>query len=149
MIELPTGTVTFVFTDIEGSTALLHELGDRSVPVLDAHGKILRRAIADGGGVEVSTAGDSFFASFPSATGAMAAAGAAPPARGAPARPPARAAPPPPPPGGGGGAGRGGGPRPPRPPPPPPQTPPPPPRRRPPRPPDRVVVLHGASGRHR
>jgi predicted ATPase/class 3 adenylate cyclase len=77
MAELPTGTVTFLFTDIEGSTALLHELGDRSLSVLDAHGAILRRAIAEGGGIEVSTAGDSFFASFPSAAGALAAAVAA------------------------------------------------------------------------
>ena len=78
MPQLPTGTVTFLFTDIEGSTRLLQELGDRYVPaVLDAHADIIRRAIARGGGVEVATEGDSFFASFPTPTGAVEAAVAA------------------------------------------------------------------------
>jgi predicted ATPase/class 3 adenylate cyclase len=74
MAELPTGTVTFLFTDIEGSTRLLQELGDEYVAVQDGHCQILRRAIAGGGGVEVSTEGDSFFAAFPTAEGAVRAA---------------------------------------------------------------------------
>jgi predicted ATPase/class 3 adenylate cyclase len=64
MPELPTGTVTFLFTDIQGSTALLHELGDRYAAVLDEHAQIMRRAIAESGGVEVGTEGDSFFVAF-------------------------------------------------------------------------------------
>jgi predicted ATPase/class 3 adenylate cyclase len=71
MTALPTGTVTFLFTDIEGSTRLLQELGERYVAVRDAHHAIIREAIAAGGGVEVSTEGDSFFAVFPSPTGAL------------------------------------------------------------------------------
>ena len=62
--RLPTGTVIFLFTDIEGSTRLLQDLGDRYGEVRDAHAAILRRAIRDGHGVEVSTEGDSFFAAF-------------------------------------------------------------------------------------
>src|SRR5262245_44091837 len=73
MTRLPTGTVTFLFTDIEGSTRLLHELGEGYVPVRDAHHAILRGAIAAGGGTEVSTEGDSFFAVFPTPAGALAA----------------------------------------------------------------------------
>jgi predicted ATPase/class 3 adenylate cyclase len=76
-MELPTGTVTFLFTDIEGSTRLLQELGDRYAAVRDAHAGILRRAIREGGGVEVGTGGDSFFAAFASAAGAVRAAVAA------------------------------------------------------------------------
>jgi class 3 adenylate cyclase len=49
--RLPTGTVTFLFTDIEGSTRLLQDLGDRYGAVRDEHAAILRRAIRDGGGV--------------------------------------------------------------------------------------------------
>jgi predicted ATPase/class 3 adenylate cyclase len=77
MAKLPTGTVTFLFTDIEGSTKLLQELGDRYRAVRDEHVAILRRAIAGGGGVEVSTGGDSFFVAFPSPAGAVRAAVAA------------------------------------------------------------------------
>jgi class 3 adenylate cyclase len=62
--RLPTETVTFLFTDIEGSTRLLQDLGDRYGAVRDEHAATLRRAIRDGGGVEVSTEGDSFFAAF-------------------------------------------------------------------------------------
>src|SRR6266540_4028289 len=77
MAELPTGTVTFLFTDIEGSTRLLQELGDRYSAVRDEHAAILRRAIDEGGGAEVSTEGDSFFAAFAGPVGAVRAAVAA------------------------------------------------------------------------
>jgi predicted ATPase/class 3 adenylate cyclase len=74
MALLPTGTVTFLFTDIEGSTQLLRELGPDYGPVQTDHMKIMRAAIAGGGGAEIRTEGDAFFAVFPSATGAVAAA---------------------------------------------------------------------------
>ena len=64
MPELPTGTVTFLFTDIEGSTRLLQEIGERYTDALDEHADILRGAITAAGGVEVGTYGDSFFAVF-------------------------------------------------------------------------------------
>jgi predicted ATPase/class 3 adenylate cyclase len=76
--DLPTGTVTFLYTDIEGSTRLLHELGpDAYSRVLDEHRFLLRDAFAAHGGVEVDTQGDAFFAAFPTAEGAAAAALAA------------------------------------------------------------------------
>jgi predicted ATPase/class 3 adenylate cyclase len=62
--RLPEGTVTFVFTDIEGSTRLLSEFGEAYRAIEDAHARILRRAIDASGGTEVSTEGDSFFAVF-------------------------------------------------------------------------------------
>ncbi|MFN2589628.1 MAG: adenylate/guanylate cyclase domain-containing protein, partial [Actinomycetota bacterium] len=74
MRDLPTGTVTFLFTDIEGSTKLLRRLGDRYGDVIADHGRILREAIAHGEGTEVGTEGDAFFAVFTSPTGAIAAA---------------------------------------------------------------------------
>ncbi len=78
MGELPTGTVTFLFTDIEGSTRLLQELGpDVYRGAQDRHAEILRRTITGGGGTEIRTEGDAFFAVFPTATGALAAAVAA------------------------------------------------------------------------
>ncbi len=77
MPSLPVGTVTFLFTDIEGSTRLVQELGSRFREVLEAHHGILRRAISAQRGVEVSTEGDAFFAVFPSATDAVRAAIAA------------------------------------------------------------------------
>jgi class 3 adenylate cyclase len=77
MTDLPTGTVTFLFTDIEGSTGLLQTLGDRYAAVLDEHAAIIRRAVAEGGGVEVSTHGDAFFAVFRGPAGAAGAAVAA------------------------------------------------------------------------
>ena len=61
---LPTGQVTFLFTDIEGSTRLLRELGDRFSPLLEDHQRILREAFDAGGGVEVHTAGDGFMVAF-------------------------------------------------------------------------------------
>jgi predicted ATPase/class 3 adenylate cyclase len=73
--ELPRGTVTFLFTDIEGSTRLLHELGAaRYAAVLDAHRRVVREACARQDGVEVDTQGDAFFVAFPTALGALAAA---------------------------------------------------------------------------
>jgi class 3 adenylate cyclase len=60
--ELPTGTVTFLFTDIEGSTRLLQELGEGFRRMQDQHAEIVRKAIAEGDGIEVRTEGDSFFA---------------------------------------------------------------------------------------
>ena len=71
---LPIGTVTFLFTDIEGSTRLLTALGSEYEEVLAAHARILRKAIAAHGGVEVGTEGDAFFAAFPSAIEAVRAA---------------------------------------------------------------------------
>jgi predicted ATPase/class 3 adenylate cyclase len=70
--KLPSGTVTFVFTDIEGSTQLLHELGsERYADVLADHRRLLRGAFGRHGGVEVDTQGDAFFYAFPSAQGAV------------------------------------------------------------------------------
>jgi predicted ATPase/class 3 adenylate cyclase len=77
MTDLPTGTVTFLFTDIEGSTGLLQTLGDRYPAVLDEHAAILRKAVAEAGGVEVSTHGDAFFVVFTSPAAAVRAALAA------------------------------------------------------------------------
>jgi predicted ATPase/class 3 adenylate cyclase len=74
MAELPTGTVTFLFTDIEGSTRLLHELGDAYADVLAEHRRVLRNAFAEHGGAEVDTQGDAFFVAFARATDAVAAA---------------------------------------------------------------------------
>src|SRR5919206_97301 len=77
MNALPHGTVTFVFTDIEGSTRLLHELGDEYTAALAEHRRILRDAFLARGGVEVDTQGDGMFFVFPRATDAVAAAEAA------------------------------------------------------------------------
>ena len=77
MTDLPTGTVTFLFTDIEGSTALLQTLGARYAAVHDECAAIVRRAVSEGGGVEVSTHGDAFFVAFRSPLGAVRAAVAA------------------------------------------------------------------------
>ena len=72
MIEQPSGTVTLVFTDIEGSTSLLRELGkDAYREALDRHRQIVRDAFAGHAGFEVDTQGDSFFYAFASATGAV------------------------------------------------------------------------------
>jgi predicted ATPase/class 3 adenylate cyclase len=72
--RLPTGTVTLVFTDIEGSTRLLKELGNRYGEVLGEHRRILREAFQSHGGVEVDTQGDAFFYAFSKATDALTAA---------------------------------------------------------------------------
>jgi DNA-binding SARP family transcriptional activator/class 3 adenylate cyclase/WD40 repeat protein len=69
----PTGTVTFGFTDIEGSTRLLRRLGHRYGEVLERHRQLLRAAVADHGGVEVNAEGDGLFFAFGSTTSAIAA----------------------------------------------------------------------------
>jgi predicted ATPase/class 3 adenylate cyclase len=74
MPELPTGTVTFLFTDIEGSTRLLQALGERWQEVLEDHSRLLRGAIREAGGIDLRTEGDSFFAVFRSARAAVSAA---------------------------------------------------------------------------
>src|SRR5438876_5230729 len=73
--DLPSGTVTFLFTDVEGSTSLLHELGaEHYARALAEHRRILRKAFRSHGGVEVDTQGDAFFVAFPTAPGALEAA---------------------------------------------------------------------------
>jgi class 3 adenylate cyclase len=74
MRDLPTGRVTFLLTDIEGSTGLLHALADRYAEVLADHRRLLRTAFARHSGVEVDTQGDSFFVAFVDAGEALAAA---------------------------------------------------------------------------
>ena len=74
MRVLPTGTVTFLFSDIEGSTRLVSELGDRYQEALEQHRDLMRDAFARHGGVEVDTQGDAFFCAFASAHDAVAAA---------------------------------------------------------------------------
>ncbi|HXJ62619.1 MAG TPA: tetratricopeptide repeat protein [Actinomycetota bacterium] len=71
---LPTGTVTFLFTDIEGSTRLVAGLGREWPPIVEAHNRILRDAVHDAGGVVVRTEGDAVFAVFSSAPAAVEAA---------------------------------------------------------------------------
>ena len=71
---LPTGTVTFLFSDIEGSTKLLEEHGSGYVALLAEHRRVLRDAFMRHGGVEVDTQGDAFFVAFERATDAVAAA---------------------------------------------------------------------------
>jgi len=75
MSQLPGGTVTFVFTDIEGSTRLLQELGDEAYGrVSSDHRRIVREAFGAHEGTEIDTQGDAFFFSFPRARDAVAAA---------------------------------------------------------------------------
>jgi predicted ATPase/class 3 adenylate cyclase len=74
MSELPSGTVTLLFTDIEGSTRLLQHLGSRYGNVLAVHRRLLRAAFAKHRGCEVSTEGDGFFVAFSQASDAVAAA---------------------------------------------------------------------------
>jgi predicted ATPase/class 3 adenylate cyclase len=70
--NLPAGTVTFLFSDVESSTKLLHELGaQRYAEALAEHRRVVREACAARGGVEVDTQGDAFFVSFPSAQEAL------------------------------------------------------------------------------
>jgi predicted ATPase len=77
MRDLPSGTVTFLFTDIEGSTRLLSELGDEYADALSEHRRVLREAFQRHGGVEVDTQGDAFFVAFSSTAAAVDAAAAA------------------------------------------------------------------------
>ena len=72
MAELPSGTVTLLFTDIEGSTRLLHGLGERYASVLEEHRRLLRDAFSAHGGIEVDTQGDAFFYAFARAQDAVA-----------------------------------------------------------------------------
>jgi predicted ATPase/class 3 adenylate cyclase len=73
--DLPSGTVTFLFTDVEGSTRLLEELGAEAyAAVLADHRRVVRDAFARHEGVEVDTQGDAFFVAFPTASGALRAA---------------------------------------------------------------------------
>ena len=76
-MSLPTGTVTFFFSDIEGSTRLIQQLGERYPDVLLAHHTVLRQALAEHGGNELRTEGDSFFIVFGSALDACSGAAAA------------------------------------------------------------------------
>jgi class 3 adenylate cyclase len=72
MTSLPSGTVTFVFSDIEGSTGLLKRLGDGYGEVIAEHRRIVRDALGAHDGVEIDTQGDSFFYAFARARDAVA-----------------------------------------------------------------------------
>jgi class 3 adenylate cyclase len=74
MPALPSGTVTFVFSDIEGSTALLKQLGERYDGLLSDHRRLMRECFTERGGVEIDTQGDAFFFAFPRARDAVEAA---------------------------------------------------------------------------
>jgi class 3 adenylate cyclase len=74
---LPSGTVTFLFSDIEGSTRLLEQLGDRYAEIDREHRRILRDRLGEAGGREMDNQGDAFFFSFPRAKDAVAGAVAA------------------------------------------------------------------------
>jgi class 3 adenylate cyclase len=66
--DLPAGTITFLFTDVEGSTRLLHALGAEGyADALAEHRRVVREACSGNGGVEVDTQGDAFFFAFPTA----------------------------------------------------------------------------------
>ena len=64
MSALPTGTVTLLFTDLEGSTSLIRVLGDRYGDLLNDQRRLLRAVVEQHGGSEVDTAGDGFFVRF-------------------------------------------------------------------------------------
>src|SRR3954447_19984021 len=72
--DLPEGVVTFVFTDIEGSTKLLQQVGDSYADLLGTHRRLLRSSFAAYGGSEVDTQGDAFFFAFASPQAAIEAA---------------------------------------------------------------------------
>ena len=74
MSDLPSGAITFLFTDIEGSTRLLKQLRERYAEVLAEHQRLLREAFVTNGGHEVDTQGDAFFVAFTSARQALLAA---------------------------------------------------------------------------
>jgi predicted ATPase/class 3 adenylate cyclase len=71
MVSLPTGTVTMMFSDIEGSTTLLYRLGDQYAQALFNQRDLIRAAIAANDGLEMGTEGDSFFVVFESAINAV------------------------------------------------------------------------------
>ncbi|MGZ6636707.1 MAG: adenylate/guanylate cyclase domain-containing protein [Solirubrobacteraceae bacterium] len=77
MVEAPSGTVTLLFTDVEGSTKLLQRVGDAYADLLGQHRRLLRAAFKSNGGYEVDAEGDAFLVAFPSANDAVAAAAAA------------------------------------------------------------------------
>src|SRR5438309_9533439 len=88
-VDLPTGTVTFLFTDIQGSTKLVQDLGiERWKEVLDTHYQLLRKEFDAHVGKEVNTEGDAFFIAFAQATEAVAACAAGPRALSEYDRPP-------------------------------------------------------------
>ena len=72
--DLPTGVVTLLFTDVEGSTKLLHELGEEYAAALHEHRRVLRAAFEAHDGFEIDTQGDAFFVAFARASEAVAAA---------------------------------------------------------------------------
>lgn len=75
MRSLPQGTVTFLFSDVEGSTRLAEMLGDEHwAGALETHRRLVRQAVVKHGGVEIDTQGDSFFIAFPRASDAICAA---------------------------------------------------------------------------
>ena len=69
--ELPEGTITILFTDIEGSTRLLDQLKDRYAKLLDEHHHLMRQTFKKWQGREIETAGDSFYVTFPRALNAV------------------------------------------------------------------------------
>jgi len=73
-MELPAGTVSLLFTDIEGSTRLLGEFGDAYADLLAAHRRSLRASFERHGGIELDMWGDAFFVVFTSASSALASA---------------------------------------------------------------------------
>jgi DNA-binding NarL/FixJ family response regulator/class 3 adenylate cyclase len=75
--SLPTGTITLLFTDIESSTRLVHELGDAYSQVLSDHRRLVREAVAEAGGREIDCRADEFFIAFEDAHAALASALAA------------------------------------------------------------------------
>src|SRR5919202_2846813 len=74
MSSLPSGTVSLLFSDIEGSTSLISRLGSSYADALDGQRDVLRKAWHEHGGVELGTEGDSFFVAFETAPEAAAAA---------------------------------------------------------------------------
>lgn len=74
MADLPTGTVTFLFTDIEGSTSLLERHGDRYADLLADYRRLVRAVVQEHHGQEIDTQGDAFFVAFPRARDGVAAA---------------------------------------------------------------------------
>src|SRR5258708_8081633 len=85
--DLPAGTITMLFTDIEGSTHLLQQLGDRYAELLTGYRNLLRAAFHTYRGQEGDTHGDAIFAAFARASDALLAAGAPPPRLPSPSRP--------------------------------------------------------------